>query len=138
MSNHRNNNETSSTWHKFTQNRFQNQNLLICIKGYQLKWPCISITIINFDLKSISFNLYQSQFTIKNMSSPRNNKQTWSTWRKIKENVDFKIKNFWSVSKASHSKWAWSTWYIPKRNLVSSNLEHLVQIQREYSEPCLI
>ena len=96
---------------------------------YLQKWPWSTwyIPKKNLTSKSTFLALYQWQVNIKYMSSPRNNKQRWSIWQKLKEKIDFKIKKpfFWvkrrvttnNMSKLRNNKLPERAWHKLKRNL---------------------
>ena len=55
----------------------------------QKQWKLVPAKISTI---KVFFFLYQRRVTIKNMSNPKNNNQSWRTWHKFKEKIDYKIK----------------------------------------------
>ena len=71
------------------------------------KWPWSTwyVPKRNLSSKSISFVLYQRRVAIKNLSNTSKKRNLEALDTNSKRKLILKSNNFWSLSKASHSKW---------------------------------
>ena len=133
MAKHRNNKDTSSTWHLYISNSqsldlYQRLATKMTMRtSSHKKWPWSTLNIPERNLvsKSITLVLYQRRVAIENISNPRNNKQLWGTWHKIKKNSDFKITKPRVCITGYHWKWP----YLPLAIII--DLEAVYTFQRD-------